>query len=305
MNQELYSTNEPSSPTGNKGNTTTPLQKKCSYINGFKLKSRDIPLFKDKEHIEGAKILAVVNQKGGVGKTTTAVNLCACLAENGKRVLLVDIDPQGNATSGLGIDRGDLSLCVYKVIIDEIPAEDAIIKINDSGFDLLPATIDLAGAEIELVPAFSRETRLRKALIPLKDKYDYIYIDCPPSLGLLTVNAMAAADEVIVPVQCEYYALEGLSKLMDSLQLVKNSLNPGLEIGGVVMTMHDSRTNLSKQVINEIVKYFQDTAYKTIVPRSVRLSEAPSYGQPITMYASSSSGADAYRRLAKEVIYRE
>ncbi len=305
MNQELYSANEPSSPTGNKGNTTTPLQKKCSCINGFKLKSRDIPLFKDKENIEGAKILAVVNQKGGVGKTTTAVNLCACLAENGKRVLLVDIDPQGNATSGLGIDRGDLSLCVYKVIIDEIPAEDAIIEINDSGFDLLPATIDLAGAEIELVPAFSRETRLRKALIPLKDKYDYIYIDCPPSLGLLTVNALAAADEVIVPVQCEYYALEGLSKLIDSLQLVKNSLNPGLEIGGVVMTMHDSRTNLSKQVINEIVKYFQETAYKTIVPRSVRLSEAPSYGQPITMYASSSSGADAYRRLAKEVIYRE
>ncbi len=248
------------------------------------------------------KIIAIVNQKGGVGKTTTAINLCACLAELNKRVLLVDIDPQGNATAGLGVDRTSLSYCIYKVLIEEEPIEKALIELKEYSFDLLPATIDLAGAEIELVPAFSRELRLKKALSSLIGRYDYIYIDCPPSLGLLTINALAAADEVIIPVQCEYYALEGLSKLLDSLRLVKSNLNPGLEIGGMVMTMHDRRTNLSKQVINEIVNFFHDKAFHTIVPRSVRLSEAPSYGQPIILYAPSSTGANAYRRLAKEVI---
>jgi chromosome partitioning protein len=247
------------------------------------------------------RVLAIANQKGGVGKTTTAVNLGAALAEQGHRVLVIDLDPQGNATTGLGIDARNLHASIYDVIMHETALEDCIEPTTLRNLFVAPATIDLAGAEIELVPAFSRELKLRRAVDSVRDEYDYIIIDCPPSLGLLTVNGLAAADDVLVPVQCEYYALEGLSQLVRNVDLVRRNLNPGLEIRGVVMTMYDARTKLAESVVRDVRGYFGERVYRTMVPRTVRLSEAPSFGQPIILFDASSRGAVAYRELAKEV----
>jgi len=249
-----------------------------------------------------ARVLAIVNQKGGVGKSTTAVNLSACLAESRKKVLLIDLDPQGNTTSGVGLSKGRREFCVYHVIIGTKDIRELIEPAAVPNLFVVPSTIELAGAEIELVSAFSREHKLETAIEPLKSEYDYIIVDCPPSLGLLTVNALTAADELIIPIQCEYYALEGLSKLLDSIRLVKTHLNPGLEIDGVLMTMYDGRTRLSQQVVDEVIAFFQDKVYKTIIPRTVRLSEAPGYGQPISVYDAACRGAEAYKKFAKEVI---
>lgn len=251
------------------------------------------------------KIIAVANQKGGVGKTTTSVNLSACLAEAGKKVLLVDIDPQGNATSGVGINKADVRYCIYDVLINDINTIDALLPTSIPTLFILPATIQLAGAEIELVPAYSRERRLKTALDLVRDKYDYIIIDCPPSLGILTINALTSADSVLIPIQCEYYALEGLSQLLNTVRLVQKQLNKTLFIEGVLLTMLDARTNLGIQVIDEVKKYFREKVYRTIVPRNVRLSEAPSYGQAIISYDPRSKGAEVYRELAKEVIESE
>lgn len=248
------------------------------------------------------RVIAVANQKGGVGKTTTAVNLSACLAEAGKRVLLVDIDPQGNATSGMGIDRNQVKGSVYDVLLDDVPAKDVIIATCVDGLYLIPATIDLAGAEIELVPRISRESRLKRGLEPVRNEFDFIVIDCPPSLGLLTLNALTAADSILIPIQCEYYALEGLTQLMDTLRLVREALNPGLEIEGVLLTMFDGRTNLSIQVVEDVKRYFRGKVFRSIISRNVRLSEAPSHGLPITKYDARSKGAEAYTELAREVI---
>jgi len=246
-------------------------------------------------------ILALMNQKGGVGKTTTAVNLGACLAEAGARVLLVDLDPQGNATTGIGVDRSDVKVGTYEVLIGS-PAADAIIRTQVAGLDLLPSTIDLAGAEVELVSAFARETKLRQGIEPLRGRYDFVLIDSPPSLGLLTVNALAAADEVLVPIQCEYYALEGLGQLLRTLDLVRDGVNPGLTVGGVVLTMFDARTKLAEQVVSEVRAHFGDAVFRNVIPRSVRLSEAPGFGKPIIVYDPSSRASTAYRDLAREVL---
>ncbi len=248
------------------------------------------------------KIIAIANQKGGVGKTTTSVNLGACLAYIGKRVLLVDVDPQGNATSGIGIEKADVEHCIYDILVDDVDAKDVIKPTAVENLDIIPATIQLAGAEIELVPTISREVRLKRALETVKDNYDYMVIDCPPSLGLLTINALTASDAVLIPVQCEYYALEGLSQLLNTVRLVQKHLNTDLTIEGVLLTMLDARTNLGIQVIDEVKKYFQDKVYKTIIPRNIRLSEAPSHGQPIIIYDPRSRGAEVYLDLAKEVV---
>ncbi|MCL6516007.1 AAA family ATPase [Alicyclobacillus sp.] len=252
--------------------------------------------------MSSGRVIAVANQKGGVGKTTTTVNLGACIACLGKRVLLIDIDPQGNTTSGIGINKADVRYCVYDVIINDVPVEEAILPTAVDNLSVLPATIQLAGAEIELVPTISREVRLRRALQPLRNRYDYIIIDCPPSLGLLTVNALTAADSVLIPIQCEYYALEGLSQLLNTVRLVQKHLNTSLEVEGVLLTMLDARTNLGLQVIEDVKKYFRDKVYRTIIPRNVRLSEAPSHGQPIVFYDAKSRGAETYMDLAKEVL---
>jgi chromosome partitioning protein len=251
-----------------------------------------------------AQILTIVNQKGGVGKTTTAVNLSAALADLGLRVLLVDLDPQANATSGLGFRVQPGQASVYDVLVSAASAKEVVEPTSVPGLSLLPATIDLAGAEIELVPAFSREQRLRHALRPLRDDFDLILIDCPPSLGLLTVNALSAADGVVVPVQCEYYALEGLHTLQRNADLVRDNLNPALRITGYVMTMMDGRTRLSQQVIDEVNSHFGGQVFRTRIPRSVRLAEAPSYGQPISAFDPACRGALAYRRLAAELLVR-
>ena len=247
-----------------------------------------------------ATVVAVANQKGGVGKSTTAINLGAGLAFQGERVLLVDLDPQGNTTSGLGVDRSAIKHSTYDLLVDDIAAEDVIEPSSVRDLFLVPATIDLAGAEIELVSMFSREHRLENALKTVVDDYDFILIDSPPSLGLLTINGLTAADEVLIPIQCEYYALEGVGQLIRNIQLVQNSLNPQLDVEGVVLTMYDGRTTLSKQVTREVRDHFGETAYKTVIPRTVRLSEAPSHGEPIEAYDRMNRGAIAYRELASE-----
>ncbi|MCG8643694.1 MAG: AAA family ATPase [Desulfobacterales bacterium] len=252
-----------------------------------------------------SRIMAIVNQKGGVGKSTTAVNLGACLAMLNQKVLLVDIDPQGNASSGVGIDKSKLEYCIYDMLIHDEDIDNVIVKTKIDNLEIIPATIDLAGAEIELVTAISRETRLKNCLNNVRDRYDYILIDCPPSLGLLTLNSLNASDFVLVPIQCEYYALEGLGQLMRTIQIVQKHLNPDLEIDGVVLTMYDARTNLAQQVIEEVNAHFKDQVYKSIIPRNVRLSEAPSFGQPICTYDPNSKGAKAYMSLAREVIANE
>ncbi|MCQ6563420.1 ParA family protein [Paenibacillus mendelii] len=252
-----------------------------------------------------SKTIAITNQKGGVGKTTTSVNLGACLASLGKKVLLVDIDPQGNTTSGIGINKADVAHCIYDVLINDVHPKDATVPTNIEGLYMIPATIQLAGAEIELVPTISREQRLKKSLQLVKSQYDYILIDCPPSLGILTINSLTASDSVIIPIQCEYYALEGLSQLLNTVRLVQKHLNTSLQIEGVLLTMFDARTNLGIQVIEEVKKYFQQKVYQTIIPRNVRLSEAPSHGQSIITYDPRSKGAEVYLELAKEVITYE
>ncbi|MEK3790330.1 AAA family ATPase [Paenibacillus sp. FSL R7-0204] len=252
-----------------------------------------------------SKIIAIANQKGGVGKTTTSVNLGASMATLGKKVLLVDIDPQGNTTSGVGVNKADVENCIYDILINEVDPQETIQETRIEGLHIIPATIQLAGAEIELVSTISRELKLKKALNAVKANYDYIIIDCPPSLGILTINSLTAADSVIIPIQCEYYALEGLSQLLNTVRLVQKNLNPHLKIEGVLLTMLDARTNLGIQVIEEVKKYFQEKVYRTIIPRNVRLSEAPSHGQSIITYDSRSKGAEVYLELAKEVISYE
>lgn len=266
---------------------------------------RDYSQKKPVNHVIGqTKVIAILNQKGGVGKSTTAINLSAALGEMGKQVLLVDLDPQGNATSGLGIDKSLISSCIYDVLLADIPLEQAIIPDIYPELDIVPATINLAGAEVELVTEMARENRLKDALGPFKGKYDYILIDCPPSLGLLTVNALVASDNLLIPIQCEFYALEGVTKLLESMKRVKSRLNPSLEIFGVLMTMYDRRTTLSKQVVDEVKSYFGRMVFDTPIPRSVKISEAPSFGIPITQYDPSGKGAIAYKEVAKEVIRR-
>jgi chromosome partitioning protein len=247
------------------------------------------------------RVIAIANQKGGVGKTTTTVNLSAALAEQDHRVLVIDLDPQGNATTGLGIVARDLEYSIYDVLLNDIDLNDAIESTAVLNLFLAPASLDLAGAEIELVSVMSRETRLRRAIEQVKDDYDYILIDCPPSLGLLTVNALAGATEVLVPIQCEYYALEGLGQLMRNVNLVQRNLNPQLELSLIVLVMYDGRTKLGEQVATEVREHFGERVCRNVIPRNIRLSEAPSYGQPITVFDSSSTGAVAYRELAREV----
>ena len=250
------------------------------------------------------RAIAIANQKGGFGKSTTAINLSACLAEAGKRVLTIDIDPQGNTTSGLGIDKNETNNTVYELLLEECEIKDCIIDLEIDNLYLIPSNINLSGAEIELIGVENKEYILKNSIDQVKEEYDFIIIDCPPSLNMLTINAMTTADTVLVPIQCEYYALEGLTQLMHTIDLVQERLNPDLEIEGVVFTMYDARTNLSLQVVENVKENLNQMIYKTIIPRNVRLAEAPSYGLPITLYDSKSAGAESYRLLAEEVLHR-
>jgi len=247
-------------------------------------------------------VIAIANQKGGVGKTTTAVNLSACIADLGKKVLLVDLDPQGNSTSGLGFNKAQIKQCAYDALVNELAADSVLLPTKVPNLMLMPATIQLAGAEIELVSVISRENRLKRALDKIKYNFDYVLIDCPPSLGLLTINGLTAANSVLIPIQCEFYALEGLTQLMNTIALVQKNLNPPLTLEGVVLTMFDARTNLSIQVVDEVKNHLRHKVYQTIIPRNVRLSEAPSHGLPIMLYDPKSKGSEVYFDLAKEVI---
>ena len=251
------------------------------------------------------RIIAIANQKGGVGKTTTAINLSACLAEKGKKVLVIDMDPQGNTTSGLGVDKNSLERTIYDVLIGECEIEEVVLKEALDNLDIVPANVELSGAEIELIGIEMKEYILKWQVERLAGQYDFLIIDCPPSLSVLTINAMSTANTVLVPIQCEYYALEGLSQLMHTINLVKRRLNPDLEMEGVVFTMYDARTNLSLQVVENVKNNLKQNIYKTIIPRNVRLAEAPSHGLPINLYDSKSAGAESYRLLAEEVIQRE
>ena len=248
------------------------------------------------------KVIAIANQKGGVGKTTTAVNLAACLAKAGKKVLLVDIDPQGNSTSGLGIDKRRCEKTIYNCLIDEEKMENVSIETEYENLSVCPSNLDLSGAEIELISVMGRENRLKESLASAREIFDYILIDAPPSLGLITINTLTAADSVIIPVQCEFYALEGVSQLIETIKRIKKALNPNLYIQGIVMTMYDARTNLAMQVVDEVKRFFPGKVYKTIIPRNVRISEAPGFGKPVIYYDESSKGAEAYSELAKELI---
>lgn len=253
-----------------------------------------------------AKVIAIFNQKGGVGKTTTNINLGACLAMAGQKILLVDIDPQGNTTSGIGVVKRELEETLYDALIeDEYNTKNAIVHTQVKNLDLLPASVDLAGAELELVYLEKRETRLKAAIDQVKDEYDYIFIDCPPSLGLLTINALTASNHVLIPIQCEFYALEGVSQLMKTIELVKKSMNPNIEVLGVILSMFDGRTNLSIQVVQEVKRYFGSKVFQTVIPKNVRLAEAPSFGLPVLMYDGKSTGSKAYIDLAKEFLQRE
>lgn len=251
-----------------------------------------------------SKVIAVINQKGGVGKSTTVINLSACLGEGKKKVLVIDFDPQGNSTSGYGIEKEELEHDIYDVILHDYPIEDAIHETCVENVFLIPATIQLATAEIELVTAMARESVLKEVVNAVKDDFDYVFIDCPPSLGLLTINALIAANALLIPIQCEYYALEGVAKLLETMQMVQKRMNPDLEIFGVVMTMFDTRTTLSKQVVDEVQSYFGKKMFKTVIPRNVKVSEAPSHGMPVNKYARVSKGALAYAKLAREVVAR-
>ena len=250
------------------------------------------------------RVMAIANQKGGVGKTTTAINLSASLAAGGSKVLLIDTDPQGNSTSGIGFNKNEEKSCIYNVLIDDLPMTEVIRASKWPGLSVVPATIQLAGAEIELVDMDEREGRMKGALEPIRSKYDFVIIDCPPSLGLLTLNALTAADGILIPIQCEYYALEGLGQLMNTIALVRKHLNKDLRIEGVLLTMYDSRTNLSEQVAEEVRKYFKQYVFNTVIPRNVRLSEAPSYGKHILEYDPRSRGAELHLDLAREVLTR-
>ena len=250
------------------------------------------------------RIIAIANQKGGVGKTTTAINLSACLAEAGQKVLTIDIDPQGNTTSGLGIDKNSVENTIYELILEEVDIKEAIIDTEFEGLSIIASNVNLAAAEIELIGINEKEYILKKAVDEIREQYDFIIIDCPPSLNMLTINAMTTADTVLVPIQCEYYALEGLSQLLHTVNLVKQRLNSSLEMEGVVFTMYDARTNLSLQVVENVKNNLNQTIYKTIIPRNIRLAEAPSHGLPINVYDSKSTGAENYRMLAEEVIHR-